>query len=375
MLDKHFPVIFLTLGRDCNFNCKYCLQDEGFSHQRSCIEKPKLSEKVIRFLDEYKYGYTKIMLWGGEPLLYMDSIKFLLERYGNKFSWGTITNGSLLTKEVIDLFEKYNVSLTVSHDGEATENTRGVDVLKNERIKNLLLNYKNFTGFSSVFSSANDNYRKLFQYHANEGFSEKNTGVDMIFNTSDTCALFELADIDEERYKETLKELFEGYEKQELYGDSKHFKEWQIVHHYIECLNRTINRTPNPKYCFYNVDCSTCRDMLNIDYNGDVYICHNSTHKIATVEDDYETIRQGLVTYLETWFSPKCKECSAFGMCQGACLLLTEKGQEKFCRLRRIQIGMLCDWLTDFKKRIERGAVYGQGRSGINEGEDSACSK
>lgn len=357
MLDRHFSVIFITLGRDCNFNCRYCLQDNGHFHQRKKVEIPELSEKLLRFLDSYKYGHTKVMLWGGEPLIYFASIKKLVERYGNKFDWGTITNGSLLNEEIIDFFDKYNISLTVSHDGEATEYTRGVDVLKNERIKKLLKGYRNFTGFSSVYSSANDNYRKLFQYHANKGFAGNNSGVDMIYNTSDTCALCDLSNIDEERYKQTLRELFWGYEQQELNNDSTYFKEWQIVRQMITALNGRVNRRSNSPYKYFNYSCSSCRDMLNLDYNGDVFVCHNSTYKVGTVEDDYDVILEGLREYLKANFTPKCKECSAFDVCQGACLLLTEKGQESFCRLRRLQVGMLCDWLTDFKKRYEKGAV------------------
>lgn len=368
MLNKDFSVMFITLGRDCNFNCKYCLQDGGFSHQKPIIEKPKLSDKLIRFLDDYQYEHTKVMLWGGEPLLYMDSIKFLLERYGKKFDWGMITNGSLLTQEIIDLLDKYNVSLTVSHDGEATEYTRGIDVLKDERIRNLLKGYRNFTGFSSVFSSANDNHRKLYSCHAELGFAENNTGTDMIYNTSDTMALTELASIDEEKYKQSLREVFYGYEQVELYNNKLYFKEWQIVKSMIGALNSRLHYVSNSPYRFYNVGCSTCKDMLNIDYNGDVFICHNSTSKVGTVEDDYEVILEGLRTYLKERFTPKCKECSAFGVCQGACLLLTEKGQETFCRLRRIQIGMLCDWLTDFKKRMGEGELNEQRIIGTYKG-------
>lgn len=347
MLNKHFSVIFLTLGKDCNFNCKYCLQDDGFSHQKKNIEKPKLTEKLFQFLDQYNHDHTKIMFWGGEPLLYFDSIKEIVEKYGEKFDYGTITNGSLLTEEIVEFFDKHNISLTVSHDGEATEYTRGIDVLKNDKIRSLINSCKNFTGFSSVYSSANDNYRKLFQYFEKEGFANSNNGVDLIYNTGDTKALFELTDINEEHYKQTLRELFYGYEQQEFYDDSAYIKEWQIVKSLLAAMRGTITRESNSPYRHYNYSCSSCRDMLNIDYNGDVYICHNSTYKIGTVEDSYEKIHQGLIKYLETRFTPKCKECSIFGICQGACLLLTEKGQERFCKLRKIQVGMLCDWLMN----------------------------
>lgn len=357
MLDKYFPVMFITLGRDCNFNCKYCLQDEGFSHQKHNIEKPKLSDKLIAFLDSYKYEHTKVMLWGGEPLLYMESIKFLLERYGNKFDWGIITNGSLLSQDIIDVLDKHNVSLTLSHDGEATEYTRGIDVLKDERIKNLLKNYRNFVGFSSVFSSANDNHRKLYSCHADLGFAGYSTSSDMIYNTSDTAALTELSQIDEEKYKKSLREAFWGYEQVELYNNERYIKEWQLVRYMISGLTSRLNRKSESPYRFYNVSCSTCKDMLNIDYNGDVLVCHNSTYKVGTVEDDYTVILEGLRAYLKERFTPKCKECSAFDVCKGACLLLTEKGQETFCNLLRIQIGMLCDWLTDFKRRTGEGEL------------------
>lgn len=346
MLDKHFSVIFLTLGKDCNFNCKYCLQDDGFTHQNKDIAKPELSEKLLRFLDNYQYERTKIMLWGGEPLLYFGSIKKLVNRYDKKFDWGTITNGSLLKQEIIDFFDEHNISLTVSHDGEATEYTRGMDVLKNDRIKNLIQSCKNFTGFSSVYSSANDNYRKLFQYFASQGFEKNNSGVDLIYNTGDTKALFELTNIDEERYRQTLRELFYGYEQQEFHNDSSYFKEWNIVKGMLHALKDSIETKGKSEF---NCSCSSCTDMLNIDYNGDVYICHNSTYKIGTVEDDYKRIYEKYIEYLKERFTPKCKDCSISEICQGACLLLTKKGQENFCKLRKIQIGMLCDWLTNLK--------------------------
>lgn len=354
MIEKQFSVIFITLGNNCNFNCKYCLQDNGFTHMNKETERPQLSKKLFNFLDNYKYDHTKIMLWGGEPLLYFDSIKELVLRYGDKFDWGTITNGSLLTKEIVDFFEQHKISFTVSHDGEATEYTRGIDVLKNKKITDLLKNSKAFTGFSSVYSSVNNNYRRLFQHHAKLGFEKNNTGVDMIYNTGDTCSHLELANINEEKYKQTLTELFWGYEQVEFNNDSTYFKEWRIVKDMISALNLAIQRKSNSTYKYFHYSCSSCKTMLNINYAGDVFVCHNSTYKLGTVEDSYEEILKKLREYFKKWFTPKCKNCSAYDICQGACLLLTEKGQETFCNLRRIQIGMLCDWLITLKDKISK---------------------
>ena len=352
MLNKYFPIIFITLGRDCNFNCKYCLQDEKHFHQRKNIVVPELSQKLLNFLDKYQYNDTKIMFWGGEPLLYIDSIKKLLERYGKKFKWGTVTNGSLLNENIVSLFDKHNVSFVISHDGKATEYTREIDILKNEKIKKLLENSKSFSGFSSVYSSCNNNYRQLFSFFDQIGFKNKNIVVDMIYNTSDTLFLNELANINKEDYKKTLLELFWGYEQQEFYNNNDYFKEWLVVKEMLNKLDLTIKYKSKSSNRHYNIGCATCKRVLNIDWNGDVYICHNSTYKIGTVKDNHETLHETFIKYLETKFTPKCKNCDIYGLCEGACLLLTEKGQESFCNLRKIKTELLCNWLSTLENKL-----------------------
>ena len=62
-----------------------------------------------------------ILLWGGEPLNNWDVFKHAVERarefekkYSEKLDISTVTNGTLLTKEIADFLKKNSVRLLVS---------------------------------------------------------------------------------------------------------------------------------------------------------------------------------------------------------------------------------------------------------------------
>ena len=354
MIQKRFDIIFITLGFDCNFNCKYCLQDEGYCQSRVPEKSPGLSQKLLNFLDNYNHENVRIRFWGGEPLLYLDSIKQIVKRYGEKFKYGMVTNGSLLTEDIINYFEKNNITFAVSHDGEATEYTRNTDVLKNKKIKNLLLNTSSFTNFSSVYSAANSNHRKLFEFFQEQGFGDKNLQVDMMYNTGDAKKQIELANIDEEKYAESLKEMFLTYkENVEKPASPEKEREWEQVYWMIERLGKRLSGK-DEQYENVRVQCRACKTVLNLDYDGNVYICHNSTYKLGTVDSTDEEIFEQYKKYLREKYTPKCKTCEIYEYCPGACLLLTEKGQEQYCKLRKIKVKLLLDFLMGMKNILAK---------------------
>lgn len=74
MFNAHFQKIYLKLGNGCNLKCEYCSQEKSGHFLQGRIEKCSLSDKVIKWLDNYKDKINKpdnptyIVLWGGEPL-------------------------------------------------------------------------------------------------------------------------------------------------------------------------------------------------------------------------------------------------------------------------------------------------------------------
>lgn len=118
--NKFFPkknlqsgTLRIVLTTECNYKCRYCFA-EGEKDKKIRIipiEKLKAILKVAK-----EFGINKIKLTGGEPLLY-PKIEELL-KYIRKIRIDYVdltTNISMLTKENIDLLNKYNVNaLTLS---------------------------------------------------------------------------------------------------------------------------------------------------------------------------------------------------------------------------------------------------------------------
>lgn len=108
----------------CNFQCIYCYSAAGRSKKQIEFDKIKA---VIDYLfcsgKEQKNPYIINFSGGGEPLLSFDLIKqtvLYIEKVNKKqqyiYNIGIVTNGSLITPEVIDFFQEHKVDMAVSFE-------------------------------------------------------------------------------------------------------------------------------------------------------------------------------------------------------------------------------------------------------------------
>ncbi|MBO7226869.1 MAG: radical SAM protein [Bacteroidales bacterium] len=108
----------------CNFKCIYCYSAEGRSKKQIEFEKIKA---VIDYLfcsgKEQKNPYIINFSGGGEPLLSFDLIKQTVNyiEQVNKdknyvYNIGLVTNGSLITSEIIDFLQEHKVDMAVSFE-------------------------------------------------------------------------------------------------------------------------------------------------------------------------------------------------------------------------------------------------------------------
>ena len=110
----------LMLGSACNWNCPYCLQTE----ERGFRKKPNLDwfiENFRRYIIENSIKIRRIAFWGGEPCLYWNEIKEIDGACRDICSSPArfITNGSLITDEQVNYFNKHDTLVNVSyHTGE-----------------------------------------------------------------------------------------------------------------------------------------------------------------------------------------------------------------------------------------------------------------
>jgi sulfatase maturation enzyme AslB (radical SAM superfamily) len=118
---------------DCNFNCSYCMQKK----EKKYIDKTTI-KKAVDFFYPYFNDTPAVAFYGGEPLMAFDKVEYtvqLLEEKNKshtggepkKINYFLTTNGSLVTPEIADFFNRHQFGLMLSFDGIAQNEGRKKD--------------------------------------------------------------------------------------------------------------------------------------------------------------------------------------------------------------------------------------------------------
>lgn len=113
----------LHLADSCNLACDYCYLPNSKSHI-SLETGIRIINKVINSAVRHQYQQVKIKYTGGEPLFGFDLIA-VLHRYAKEsacrnqleLSGSVLSNGTLLTPEIIEQIKALNLRLMISLDG------------------------------------------------------------------------------------------------------------------------------------------------------------------------------------------------------------------------------------------------------------------
>lgn len=107
----------------CNMKCSYCYEgQEKEDHSMS----QEILEASIAFIENHmKYHQNEEIIvdfHGGEPLLQFEKIKYAIKRlneiFGTRVRYGITTNGTILTKDILEcLVTNFKYSLSISIDG------------------------------------------------------------------------------------------------------------------------------------------------------------------------------------------------------------------------------------------------------------------
>ena len=129
--------VTLLTTLQCNFACDYCFQgDHGdhnkFAHKMSLETAARVVDWVEHRLDEVQPQKFVLTLFGGEPLLNLPVCYLLAERChalcearGVRLLVNIITNGLLLTEEVVDRLTPYGLNgIKVTLDGDKDTHNR-----------------------------------------------------------------------------------------------------------------------------------------------------------------------------------------------------------------------------------------------------------
>ncbi len=126
-----FRVLYLILTNNCNFNCKYCYEKGLMPKSKDMsAELAKKSIDVMLYnlhADANKPYY--LYFYGGEPLLNFPVLKsatLYFRRETSKLKAeayvSVVTNGSVLTEEIVKFLKDNDVDLSISLDGNKSIN-------------------------------------------------------------------------------------------------------------------------------------------------------------------------------------------------------------------------------------------------------------
>lgn len=161
------------LTNKCNKRCSHCYQEEYYGDELTLEELLKQGEEFLNLLEEYNKANNQdkkgqINLTGGEPFVREDIWEVLdfIKEHRDKLSFGVLTNGSLLTEEVVKKLKSYSPKMVqisldggrVAHDkirgeGSFHEVVTALKLLKKYKIKSLVsftANNENLNEFKEV---------------------------------------------------------------------------------------------------------------------------------------------------------------------------------------------------------------------------------
>lgn len=345
-LRRETDVIFIMLGSSCNLHCRYCLQQ--------CQELPKLPDKInpdiYDFIqercDENGKQPVYLQFYGGEPLIYFDKIKEIVEHTKDmNVQYSTISNGRALTKEMTGFFNEHGFNVTISWDGPHVMKTRKYDVLKENHDNIMALKRLSLSAVLSsesypreVSEAFNEKLEEHDKLHEGEDDCWSNLNFDYIFDTGIADkALIENIDYDRmtresyEMTKEHIKLMQDASEEADSYKYAWTSQLFGSVRSYYE------NADIKSNYITY-ATCGNGYDIYNMDLDGNLYACHNIFDSIGDIYMPYlgyltNVIRGDNSIKLGT----KCNGCPAISICYGGCKLL-EWGtpeRESFCKIKK----------------------------------------
>jgi uncharacterized protein len=334
----------IQMGLSCNYSCDYC-------SQKFVERQPETSKKDIdAFMEKLQALHfdedvgLKIEFWGGEPLVYWKTLKPLAETLAEKFAgwkkkpqFSIITNGSILSDEIIDWLMMMDFAVSISHDGPG-QFVRGPDPFDDPEQKERILGFyrmmtrlgKSFS-FNAMLNSKNQSRKEIYDYFVNlTGDENVILGEGSMVDAYDEEGISNSL-ITKQQHFDFRKKAFG-----ELYGtEGKIGFRGQLGK--IDNLITDILSHKEAK--FLGQKCGMDDEhTIAIDLRGNVMTCQNvssleiskngESHHGGTLED-YSNVELKSVTH---WSNRKeCPECPVLHICKGACMFLDEKFWDISC--------------------------------------------
>lgn len=300
----------------CNFKCTYCYSAEGRSGKM--IDLGKLKSAIRYFLDPGRAPEERLtisVLGGGEPLLSWHLVKPALDlayelaaKRGQKLPVSIVTNGSIMTDEIVDYLKFREISLSVSFDilPEIQNMQRGhYDTVVNN------INHFTDSGIDLAFNTVitRENVGRMDEMlRAVMAYTPKVKKVS--FKSLISNSYFKDADERKEYYRNFVDNFFKALDLAKQSGI------WLTSPYFNNALCLSDRFCPGKFVVTSDGDISIChcvgsrKDRL---YNKFIFGQITSDGKVVVDEDKLDKLLHGHKR------NGRCKDCIAYWHCAGGC--------------------------------------------------------
>ncbi len=313
----------LMTTNKCNFNCTYCYADGGtYGVSTQKVMSPETSIDIIKWAYSKYYKVKQISFFGGEPLLNLEVMEsvclYITENYGSGAIkhmpfFSVVTNGYLLTDEVIELFCKYNIHPVVSIDGPKLVHDKQ-RLLKNgdgtyDTVYSNLKKLREKMVFSIEATFTKNHDLSNLTMKETSDFLKKEFNINrIIVNHVHT-------------YSNGNPDHLEDFSSQQGFDYAEYFEAFfnDEPYVYTDIMVRLINTFKNDYYL--ETFCDAGLSQYTIDWEGNVLPCHIFTGRsdklLGNIYSDEMNSVKGLFDEKKIGY---CRDCSDKRFCQ-TCLL------------------------------------------------------
>lgn len=280
----------ISITNKCNLSCSYCYEKKLNTVRGNLDEET--TDRIIAFISERNDAGT-VYFFGGEPLLYKDTIKKLT--LGIKASTYTITtNGMLLDEEFAEWCSKHSVIINVSHDGKDCS-ARGIDSEALNRNIRMLQKYQPDTMLQLVYTEKTlPMLPENLEYFRSLGINKVSAVMDAGTDPDDP-----------DKFGDTLRSVWQ--------------KASRIKGIHILELDRKAERIRGKNHS----RCEICRKKMFINWDGNIYPCvqfqNLSEFRCGNVFSglDYTAAEKAHPDY--SVLSERCRDCEISEYCNNSC--------------------------------------------------------
>ena len=377
-LNNKLKLLILQVTQQCNLRCGYCVYsgnyfNRGHSNKRMDFDTAK---KGIDFLIHNSRDTDSIGIgfYGGEPLLEFDLMKkcinyALSAAEGKDVTFNFTTNGTLLSKEIIEFLSLYNINIIISLDGPVeihdknrkfASNGCGTFNTINQNLQMIKKDYPEFLNkilFNIVLDKESD-FSCINQF-----FTDYETIKDSMLMVSELAAHYaKSTNKSSEEYNVKI-----GYEKFKLLLSKVNRLDKELVSKLIESHydvvkkislgERNINQEL-PDKAHHSGPCIPGAQRLFIDVDGKFYPCEKVSELsknmcIGHIDRGFDIERVEKLLNIGQITSEECKNCWALRFCTICATVIDDTNQlsadtkRSLCkRVREVQEEYFKDYCT-----------------------------